>query len=573
MLMDLLKERIDDIGRLISEIASGNFDYKIEQSNQDDELDAIIAGINMLGEELKTSTVSRDYMDSIYKGVVDMLIVMDADFVIQSSNDAVSQTLGLESSETTGKPLSDLLADESVFLTDSIRRNLDNNGHINNIELYFRAKDNAAVPTSCSLSVLYDNQKRKSGILIIAKDITQQKKTEEELRRAKDNAEAASKAKSRFLASMSHEIRTPLNGILGLTEILLGETQDPKQRQYLQMIQSSGQTLTKILNDILDLNKIETGKLTIESIPFNFAETMKSNLHPYRYLAEQKGLQFQYHVDESVPKILVGDPTRINQIMVNLIGNAIKFTDKGRVDIRFTSIPSPEKDQIIIQGTVTDTGIGVTEDKHQLIFKSFTQSDESTTRKFGGSGLGLSITKYLVGLMGGTISVKSPVDEALKRGSAFTFTLKLKIAAEQSIKTNREVANEDLFFDREIHILVVDDNKMNLLVAQRILQKFGARVTVAENGQEALDLTRAEQFDMILMDVQMPVLDGYKATRELRKSNYTKPILALSAGVYKDDIQKCLESGMNGHIQKPFSKGLIYNTIKEWISAEQPGAV
>lgn len=566
MLMDLLKERIDDIGRLISEIASGNFDYKLERTNQDDELDAIIAGINMLGEELKTSTVSRDYMDSIYKGVVDMLIVMDVDFTIQSANESVNEALCFESSETTGKSLSYLLADESVFLMDSIKRNLDTNGHINNIELYFKTRNQHTIPTTCSFSLLFDNQKRKSGILIIAKDITLQKKNEEELRRAKENAEAASKAKSRFLATMSHEIRTPLNGILGLTEIMLGDIQDKKQRQYLEMIQSSGQTLTKILNDILDLNKIETGKLTLESIPFNFEEMMKSNLHPYKYLAEQKGLLFRYHVDPSIPKFLVGDPTRINQIMVNLMGNAIKFTESGTIDIKFTATPGHLADDVVIQGSVTDSGIGIPEDKHELIFKTFTQSDDSMTRKFGGSGLGLSITKYLVGLMGGTITVKSPVDDELKKGSSFIFTLKLKIASEP-VKSDKEKRNnnEELIFTKSVHILVVDDNKMNLLVAQRILQRFGARVTVAENGQEAVDLTRAEQFDMILMDVQMPVLDGYKATRELRKSNYTKPILALSAGVYKDDIQKCLDSGMNGHIQKPFSKGLIYNTIKEWI--------
>lgn len=569
MLMDLLKERIDDISKLISEIAMGNFDYKIERSNQDDELDAIIAGINMLGEELKTSTVSRDHMDSIYKGVVDILIVMNTDFTIQSTNETADTSLCFESQEAAGKPFSDLLADESVFLMDSIKRNLEANGHINNIELYFKTKTNTVIPTSCSFSVLYDNQKRQTGILIIAKDITLQKKTEEELRRAKENAEAANKAKSRFLASMSHEIRTPLNGILGLTEILLSETEDPKQKQYLQMIQSSGQTLTKILNDILDLNKIETGKLTLESIPFNFWETMKSNLHPYRYLAEQKGLLFRYHIEESVPKFLVGDPTRINQILVNLVGNSIKFTESGTIDIKFAAVTNHiplEQDQIIIQGTVADTGIGVPADKQEIIFKSFTQSDDSMARKFGGSGLGLSITKNLVSLMGGTISVKSPVDERLNRGTCFTFTLKLKVATEQPVKTtHKDNGNEELIFDKSVHILVVDDNKMNLLVAQRILQKFGAKVSVAENGQEAIDLTKSEQFDMILMDVQMPVLDGYKATRELRKSNYTKPILALSAGVYKDDIQKCLDSGMNGHIQKPFSKGLIYNTIKEWI--------
>lgn len=571
MLMDLLKGRIDDISRLISEIAMGNFDYKIERSNQDDELDAIIAGINMLGEELKTSTVSRDYMDSIYKGVVDMLIVMDPSFIIQSINESIGETLSYSEPEIAGKYLPELLTAESALHLEDIRGILEVKGQMNHIELYFKTKKDAVIPTSCSFSVLFDNQKRKTGILIIAKDITQQKRNEEELRRAKESAEAANKAKSRFLASMSHEIRTPLNGILGLTEVLMSEVLDKRQRQYLEMIQSSGHTLTKLLNDILDLNKIETGKLNLENIPFNFEETMKSNIHPYKYLAEQKGLVLTYEIDQSIPKFLVGDPTRINQVLVNLIGNALKFTEDGSIEIKFSS-PSlsngkiVENDAITIYGRVTDSGIGVPEDKQALIFKSFTQSDDSMARKYGGSGLGLSITKYLLELMGGSITVESPVNREFNNGSAFTFALKLKVAPIQERKELEGNKNENLIFDRDVHILVVDDNKMNLLVAQRIIQKFGARVTVAENGQEAVDLAKTGPFDLILMDVQMPVLDGYKATRELRKMEYKKPILALSAGVYKDDIQRCLESGMNGHIQKPFSKGQIFNVIKEWIS-------
>lgn len=564
-MMDLLKNRIDDISRLISEIASGNFDYKIEHSNQDDELDAIIAGINMLGEELKSSTVSRDYMDSLFKGVVDMLIVLNTDFTIQSTNQSVTQLLYFDPSETQGKHLKDFLSEGSAALADKIMADLEANGHIANIELDLKTKQQKAIPASCSFSMLYNNQKRVSGILIIAKDITPQKKAEEELRRAKDQAEAANRAKSRFLASMSHEIRTPLNGILGITEILLSDPLTDQQRDYLKMVLSSGQTLTKLLNDILDLNKIETGKLTLENIPFNFEELMTSNIHPYKYIASQKGLGFNYRFDKNIPKVLVGDPTRINQVLVNLISNAIKFTEKGAVDVEF-SLESISEDQIILGGSVTDSGIGIPIEKQEIIFKSFAQSDNSMTRRYGGSGLGLAITKYLVELMGGVITVKSPPDEVLNRGTTFFFNLKLKHATQEECKVVESKNRvENLTLDKSVRILVVDDNELNLLVAERMIKNFGAQVKVAENGQRAIDMAKSEDFDMILMDVQMPVLDGYKATRELRKSNYKKPILALSAGVFKDDIQKCFESGMNGHIQKPFSKKEIYQRIKEWI--------
>ncbi len=556
-----INSRIDHISKMIFEIANGNFNYEIERTKNDDELDAIVVGIHMLKEELKASTVSKNYLESIYKGVVDMLFVLDQDFIIQACNDVAIEMLGVAKEEVIGKPFI-LFTDNFTQQQSNVAKSLDEQNNINNVELYIKTINGSTIPTSSSISLLYDNGNQKSGILIVAKDITERKKAEEELRKAKEFAEAANVSKSRFLANMSHEIRTPLNGVLGLTEIMLGENLNKMHRKYLEIIRTSGKNLTKLINDVLDFSKLESGRITFENIVFNFADVMTANLHPYKFLAEQKGLSLSYHIDETIPKLVIGDTNRINQILSNLVSNAIKFTEQGAIEITLSLIESKE-DKVTIQGVVKDSGIGVPKEKANAVFQSFTQADDSVTRKFGGTGLGLSIVKNLLLQMGGDITVLSPTDVVNNLGSAFSFTLHLK----QPFQPADNPDTEKLCFKNLLRILIVDDNKVNLMVAKKMLRKFGADVTIVENGFDAINLVKekSNDYDIILMDIQMPEIDGYNTSIEIRKLNYLKPIVAVTANAYSDHQQRSKDSGMNGHLQKPFNEKQLFEMVTEFV--------
>jgi len=386
---------------------------------------------------------------------------------------------------------------------------------------------------------------------------------EQEQNRLKETmlqAEEANKAKSRFLANMSHEIRTPLNGILGLTQVMINEVTDKDHLNYLGMIHSSGKNLTQLINDILDFSKIESGKLELENTNFNFSKIIFTDIERYKFLANQKGLNLTCEIEDSIPDTVIGDQVRISQVVTNLISNSIKFTSTGEINVQFSLLRN-RGNEVLIQGTITDTGIGIAKEAQERIFQSFDQADNSVTRKYGGTGLGLSIVKSLVELMGGAIGVQSPANQFLNNGSRFTFTFKLNVPAKAI--TNHSLKENNKTLQNPIHLLVVDDNQVNLIVAKKIVEGFGANVTTVDSGMKAIELVAENDFDMILMDIQMPGMDGLDTTRQLRKAHFTKPIIALSASAYKEDILNSLEAGMNGHLHKPFTETEIFKVITD----------
>lgn len=561
-----IKKRIDEISKLIFEVANGNFDYKIDQSGADDELDGLIGGINMLGEELKSSTVSKDFIESIYKGVVDTLIILRPDLSIERVNDSALESLNYTSSELENEPFRKIIGKEDYLILDAAKKTLLHEDNCHNIEINLRHKNGDFIPHSASFSTLYDNHRNNLGIIVIAKDITQQKNFENQLLEAKERAEATNEAKSNFLANMSHEIRTPLNGILGFISLLMETNPDDTQLSYLKLIKVSGESLSKLLNDMLDLNKIEQQKLMLESIDFDFRDKVITDLKPYKYLAEEKGIAFDIEVDDQIPQVLIGDQSRINQIIRNLVTNAVKFTNSGSISVYFKMLEASISGKINIAVEVLDSGKGIPSEKQQSIFESFTQADNSITREFGGSGLGLTIAKYMVELMGGDIEVESPpVSLSKETGSLFRFNMILDVPENPVLASAYNIDPAKIKFKLAYHILVVDDNEINLTLAKKVLETLGATYQTAVNGQEAVDLAVSNDFDLVLMDVQMPVMNGWLATQYLRSIGYYKPIIALSANVYKEHIDKCIEVGMDAHMRKPFSKIDLYSIISKYV--------
>ena len=398
-------------------------------------------------------------------------------------------------------------------------------------------------------------------------------KATQEAQAAKETAEKASRSKSGFLANMSHEIRTPLNGILGFTDLLLRNDPSEDDKKYLELIRSSGDTLLNLLSDILDLNKIEQGKLTIEKIRFNLVENIKQTLTPYQYRANEKGLQISVSFDERIPQMVLGDPTRIKQLVINLVSNSIKFTETGGIFVRFELDSTINNDSSFrLKGIVSDSGIGISEDKQELIFDSFTQADGSFTRKYGGSGLGLSIVKQLLRLMGGRIELHSPNPskpfESASPGASFEFYLDLQALEPNGNGTDLNPSNTEqkvLKFSEKYRILLVEDNKINQLLAMTILQNFGAEVITADDGLQGVEKIKSEDVDLVLMDVQMPVMNGYESTAAIRAMGMQLPIIGLTANVYKEDIEKCIDSGMNAHLGKPFTEAILFNELKKWL--------
>ena len=413
-----------------------------------------------------------------------------------------------------------------------------------------------AIPIHASSTVLQDHCLREIGYAFVCFDMSEQVRVNNRLQKAKVKAEKAAVAKQDFLSTMSHEIRTPLNVVIGMARLLIDEDPKPEQLEYLKSLQFSANNLLVIINDILDFSKIEAGKVKLERINFSIREVIEGVVNAFLFRAGEKGLALKFTVDEAIPERMMGDQVRLTQVLNNLVSNAMKFTEQGFVSIHVNPLNS-RGEHIDIGFEVRDSGIGISQHKIRTIFNSFTQATSDTTRKFGGTGLGLTICKRLVELQGGSIQVNSK--EGI--GSTFGFTLPYRKTEQQGSPSLPEAENYQL---GNVRVLLVEDNPSNRMVACSFLGKMGVQVTVAENGLEALETVQAQRVDIILMDLQMPRMDGYEATQAIRQlgGKYKKlPIIALTADVVSDVKERAAEAGMNDYLSKPFNPSVLYRKI------------
>lgn len=422
-----------------------------------------------------------------------------------------------------------------------------------------------------SVKTVKDWSKEEITLLVLLADmlcnVADRKRSEEALKKVTEEAQAASVAKTRFLANMSHEIRTPLNAIIGMVRLLLESSVTSPQLKLLHNMKTSSETLLSIINDILDFSKIESGQIEIEKTDFNPRELFRRIYDANEYRAEEKGIKLSYLTDERMHEVLKGDPVHLHQILNNLVSNAIKFTQKGMVELR-CELTGDENGKQSIFFLVEDTGIGISPENQKKIFQSFQQEDESITRTYGGTGLGLAISKQLVELMGGILSVES----AKNTGSKFYFTLEFEAGSLPLPEHDQKAVSEETHSLRGIRVLLVEDNKFNQFIAQAMLEKWDAKTELCEDGQQAVDKLRDATFDLILMDIQMPVMDGITASTVIRKElKLNTPILALTANVVMGIVDRCKQAGMQGYVSKPFDEDELYEKIEMVLQESNEG--
>ena len=494
---------------------------------------------------------------SFYKAVVedgsDIIFIVDFDGNILYHNASVHETLGYRAKSLIGKNFFDFILPSSLEEFKSNFKQTQKRAYTEKVEFQFLCKDRNYRFLEFN-AINLRNKEGLPGLILDCRDITQRKDDAVELLRAQ-------KAKEQFLANISHEIRTPINGIAGIAG-LLSKNQNPEEREmYLNAIRHSSENLKVIINDILDLAAIDSGKLKFEKIAFNLKDLLPSLISTFTYQAREKNLALHYTIDESLNKILLGDPVRLNQVLINLISNAVKFTHTGAIHVA-CQMEKLHKGVCHVRISVKDTGVGIPAEKLNTIFESFSQADESVTRRYGGSGLGLTIARQLVELQNGRIEVQS--QEHI--GSTFTVHIPYAVGSTKVSKQTPHIASHVDVTTRNVRVLLVEDNDINRLYAKSILQTWKCNTDIAENGLIAIEKLKSNSYDVILMDVQMPVMDGYEATKAIRmmpQPTGNTPIVALTANATKIDVEKCLVAGMNDYLSKPFTPEDLYEMLFE----------
>lgn len=519
---------------------------------------------------------SEELYRGLFENASDVVITYDLEGRITSANKAIETMLGYKSDEVVGSSIFNFVIEDQVeYARDMIQNKIAHTvgGTIYELQLYDINKNIFTVEVSSQL--IYKGGEPINALAII-RDITLRKRAEEELQRAKEAAEAASKAKSEFLANMSHEIRTPLNGIIGMTDLTLLTDLTPEQKENLNIVKSCAESLMNVINDILDFSKIEAGKMVINKVEFDIRSLMEKTIKTHVIRANEKGLKLDYYMSPQIPDFISGDPNRLQQVLNNLIGNAVKFTEVGEVTVKIEELQYSNC-TVLLQFSVSDTGIGIEENEMVRLFKSFSQVDSSISRKYGGTGLGLAISKRLVEMMGGSIWVESKKG----RGSIFCFTCGFGV--EKSAVEAGEYAS-NISINRAfkgVNVLLVEDDKIGQLVAGKMISENGGQVSIANNGQEALQMLASMKFDVILMDIQLSGMDGMQVTRRIRQGEKTTgdhiPIIALTAYALQGDRQKFIAAGMDDYVSKPIKMNELIETMNKYLTKQEaqakPGAV
>jgi PAS domain S-box-containing protein len=538
----------------------------------------IINLITFIHVENSMETIKK--VDERFRGFLeslpDAIVIVNSDGIIQIVNSQTEQLFGYSKDEIIGHAVEKLMTSHHRNMHHAHRKNFWDNPKARPMgaqgrDLFAQRKDGNRFPVAISLNKL----EIEEGIFILAaiRDVSYQKKIEKELTEAKtlaelateiaivaqEKAESAMKAKQQFLSNMSHEIRTPMTAIIGFSKVVLKTELTDKQKEYISAIKTSSDSLLVLINDILDLAKVDAGKMSFEQTAFNMESDISAMLNLFDLKFKEKNIELVRKYDNKIPKVLLGDSVRLNQIILNLVSNALKFTTIGKIIVNVQML-NEDEEKVTIEFAVSDTGIGLEENMISTIFENFQQATSSTARLFGGTGLGLAIVKQLVERQGGTINVKSKINE----GSTFSFILSF-----QKTKAEIELESEIVKLDtktKKINVLVVEDVALNQLLMKIILDDFGFDRDIANNGKEALEKLKTNSYDIILMDLQMPEMNGFETTQHIRNKLSSKiPIIALTADVTAADLAQCKSIGMDDHIAKPIDEKMLYIKIVELV--------
>ncbi len=527
--------------------------------------------LSSVAKQLKTAKEELEKSEkkyrSIFENAIEGIFQSSVDGKLMSVNPSLARLFGYDHPEEMIRNISDVTRDCYVDaeVREEIKKILNENTQITDSEHLLKRKDGSLFWGSLSLRVVRGENAKPhyfEGTII---DITERKAKEAAIKGRK-TAELANKAKSEFLANMSHEIRTPLNAIIGLSHLALQTPLSKKQQDYKEKIYHSSTLLLRLVDDILDFSKMEAGKLDFEKRVFSLEEVIEQLASLINVRIVEKGLGLEIDIAKSIRFRLLGDSLRLTQVLTNLTTNAVKFTRKGKISVR-VELAGETEEEATLRFSVSDTGIGMDQEQIEQLFQPFQQVDITITRKYGGTGLGLVISKRLIEMMGGSIQV----DSKLGVGTTFTFTAcfgKTQHGAISKIKGVEGEEAEKLLAGS--HLLVVEDNEINLQVARELLEKVGSRVSAVDNGKQAVERAAAERFDCILMDLQMPVMDGLTAAQEIRKgpARPDLPIIAMSANAITGTREQCLAAGMNDYITKPINPAILYETASRWIRPE-----